>query len=115
MVLIPNILELSLHRNVGVAFSISIPHLAQLIMFPFLLILGLYVITHYLEFNKPFVYIISGLVAGGAASNFVDRATLQYVVDYISVGSYPVFNLADAFIVVGIFLLVVLYGKIKKV
>ena len=41
--------------------------------------------------------------------NLVDRLRLGHVVDFIDVGSWPVFNLADSSIVVGITLLVTLF------
>jgi signal peptidase II len=42
-----------------------------------------------------------GLVAGGAAGNLFDRVVTGRVIDYVQVGIWPVFNLADAAIVVG--------------
>ena len=43
-----------------------------------------------------------GLQLGGAVGNLIDRVRLGYVVDFIDVGSWPVFNLADSAIVVGL-------------
>jgi len=53
------------------------------------------------------------LIAGGAIGNFIDRITLGYVVDFIDVRfgnfyDFPVFNLADSFVVCGTFLLLIL-------
>lgn len=48
-----------------------------------------------------------GLVLGGALGNLLDRIRLGYVVDFIDLRWWPVFNLADSAIVVGVFLLVV--------
>ena len=49
------------------------------------------------------------LIAGGALGNFADRVTRGYVVDMIDVNlfNYPVFNVADCFIVVGAILMCV--------
>ena len=51
------------------------------------------------------------LILGGTIGNFIDRVRLHYVVDFISMRffgyDFAVFNLADAFIVVGTFLLIV--------
>lgn len=38
---------------------------------------------------------------GGAAGNLIDRLTIGHVTDFISVGTFPVFNVADASITVG--------------
>lgn len=106
---------LKLMKNSGVAFSIGIPYLLQLLLFPILLIFGLYVVIKHLKFELLFVQIVAGCIAGGALSNFIDRILFHHVVDYISIGFYPVFNIADIAITVGIFLLAVFYGKIKRV
>jgi signal peptidase II len=47
-----------------------------------------------------------GLQFGGALGNLVDRLTIGYVTDFISVGSFPVFNIADASISVGVVVLI---------
>jgi len=38
---------------------------------------------------------------GGAMGNLIDRLTIGHVTDFISVGTFPVFNIADASISVG--------------
>lgn len=37
-----------------------------------------------------------GLIIGGAFGNLVDRLRLGYVVDFVQVGTFPIFNVADA-------------------
>lgn len=46
-----------------------------------------------------------GLQFGGAAGNLLDRVRLGHVTDFVDVGSWPIFNLADASIVIGLVLL----------
>ncbi len=41
-------------------------------------------------------------MVGGALANVVDRLRFGYVVDYLDVHVWPVFNLADAAIVAGV-------------
>jgi signal peptidase II len=43
-----------------------------------------------------------GLVVGGAMGNVLDRIRLGYVVDFIAVGPWPNFNVADSAICVGV-------------
>ena len=48
-----------------------------------------------------------GMVVGGALANAIDRLTQGYVVDFIQLPHWPVFNVADSGITVGMVLLVV--------
>ncbi len=60
----------------------------------------------YFKKNKP-THILeklsAAMIAGGALGNFADRVLRGYVVDMIDVNffDYPVFNLADCYIVIG--------------
>ncbi len=55
------------------------------------------------------------LVAAGALGNAIDRIGRGYVIDYLDLGPglWPVFNLADALVVVGV-LLLVLEGLFRR-
>lgn len=46
-----------------------------------------------------------GLQLGGAAGNLIDRLTMGKVTDFISVGTFPVFNVADSSISIGVVVL----------
>lgn len=48
-----------------------------------------------------------GLLLGGALANAVDRVTQGYVVDFIQFPHWPIFNVADSGITVGVVILVV--------
>jgi len=45
------------------------------------------------------------LVTAGAIGNYLDRVVRGYVVDFVHVYHWPVFNVADAYVTVGLFLL----------
>lgn len=47
-----------------------------------------------------------GMQLGGAVGNLIDRIYQGYVTDFISVGNFPVFNIADASISVGVAVLI---------
>ena len=47
-----------------------------------------------------------GLLLGGAVGNLIDRVIARRVTDFIDVGPWPIFNLADSSITVGIALLI---------
>ena len=46
-----------------------------------------------------------GLLLGGTLGNFIDRAFIGHVTDFIKVGPWPDFNIADSSLVVGSILL----------
>ncbi|HTV72580.1 MAG TPA: signal peptidase II [Candidatus Acidoferrales bacterium] len=48
-----------------------------------------------------------GMIAGGAVGNLIDRVSHGYVIDYLSVRSFYIFNFADACISIGTGLLVI--------
>lgn len=55
------------------------------------------------------------MIVGGAIGNLIDRFRFGYVIDFIKVGTFPVFNVADSFITVGvIFLAILLYIEESK-
>ena len=47
-----------------------------------------------------------GLMLGGALGNLVDRLFRGQVTDFISIGNFPVFNIADSGITVGVIIMV---------
>jgi signal peptidase II len=55
-----------------------------------------------------------GMQLGGACGNLVDRLTIGFVTDFISVGNFPVFNVADSSISVGVVVLIVGMWIIEK-
>ncbi len=48
-----------------------------------------------------------GLQLGGAAGNLIDRLIMGKVTDFISVGVFPVFNIADSSISIGVVVLLI--------
>ncbi len=46
------------------------------------------------------------LQLGGAVGNLIDRLTQGYVTDFVSIGTFPVFNVADASISIGVAILI---------
>ena len=55
-----------------------------------------------------------GLQLGGAAGNLFDRVRMGHVTDFIDLGPWPVFNVADSAIVIGIFMLGYLFLTTSK-
>jgi signal peptidase II len=75
------------------------------------------VYSRYPLFNRVLVRIALGLLLGGAVGNLIDRIRLGEVVDFIDVGAWPVFNVADSAVVVGVILIIYyfLFGQKRGV
>jgi len=52
-----------------------------------------------------------GLILGGGMANVVDRFRDGIVTDYFQVGTFPIFNVADSCVTVGVILLLLVGGK----
>ncbi len=104
--------RLSLVRNAGAAFSMATGMTWLLTLVASAVVIGVIRIGRNLR--SLWWAIGLGMVLGGALGNLVDRffrapGPLQgHVVDFIAIGWWPVFNLADSSIVCGAILLVVL-------
>ena len=48
-----------------------------------------------------------GLMLGGALGNVIDRYARGYVTDFISVGNFAVFNVADSSVTIGVAILII--------
>jgi signal peptidase II len=106
--------QFQLEKNTGIAFSIAIP---QFLLIPLNLIIFLSLIIFLIkktDSGKPLALFIISLLAAGATGNLIDRFNYGYVIDFISIWNFPVFNLADAYISVSVFLLILFYDKIKR-
>jgi len=96
-------------ENPGIAFGIKVSNGSFFTILSVLASLGVLV---YLFAHRDEGMAIKGslaLILGGAFGNLVDRIFYKKVVDFIDVGvgnlRWPVFNLADSAVVIGVFLL----------
>jgi len=98
-------LKLEYVQNHGAAFGLF-PHLGLLITVAAVVILfGL--IWQFAHERQPpwWQTVATGAIAGGALGNLIDRLRLGYVVDFIAIGPWPNFNLADSAVTIGALLL----------
>lgn len=92
-------------RNRGIAFGLLQGQTIWITIFAMvLLVLGARGYRQFTNVPMP-IALGGGLVTGGAIGNLIDRVRLGYVVDFISVGSWPTFNLADSAISFGALLI----------
>ena len=94
-------LHLNFVQNTGAAFGMMQGGNLLFILVT-LLILG-YIIKSWQELCSygPLVKWGIVLILGGALGNLYDRITLGFVVDFIDLRVWPVFNMADSFITCG--------------
>lgn len=99
-------LRLEYAENRGIAFGLF-PALGSVVPFLMIAIVALLLI-HFAREAAPACWeaVAIGAVCGGAVGNLADRIRLGYVVDFISVGPWPNFNLADSAITLGALALV---------
>lgn len=103
--LIPHVLNLTYVQNTGAAFGIGSNSTSMFIAVN-IVIIGLiaYFIYSKKEEISNSILIALYLIIAGGISNLIDRIIRGFVIDYIDILQlikYPVFNLADVFIVMG--------------
>jgi signal peptidase II len=82
-------------QNLGGVFSV------------FSLIVSVIIVYYFPQIPRQdwLIRLAMGMLLGGAVGNLISRLSQGYVTDFISVGSFPVFNVADASISVGVVIL----------
>ena len=102
----------TLVRNSGAAFSMGTGYTWLLTLIATIVVAGIFWMGRRLV--SPWWAVGLGMILGGATGNLVDRFFRSpgplrgHVVDFLSVGWWPVFNVADPSVVGGAILLVVL-------
>lgn len=117
--LIENVFHLTYRQNTGAAFSILRDK--QLFLIIISLIMVICLIVYFIKIMKKenllLVKLPLAFVIGGAIGNLIDRMRLNYVVDFFDFNliNYPVFNIADIFIVTGsiIFAYAVIFKNVE--
>lgn len=107
-------LEFRIEHNPGIAWSIMLPIPLTIMLTVVLLVTGLILVWKLLDVQKPLTVAAIGLILGGALGNLVDRLLQGFVIDFIHLKNFTVFNLADAAIVVGIALLLLFHKTCQK-
>jgi signal peptidase II len=93
-------------QNSGIAFGLFPGATTIVIALTSMVIAWLLVVFARSGARHPVLPVGLGLVVGGSVSNLADRVRLGHVTDFLDLGFWPAFNLADTFIVVGVALLV---------
>lgn len=98
-------------RNTGVAFGFFSGGGALVLSFT---LAALALLLGYLALRpeRPWLWLPTGMLVGGALGNLIDRLANGSVTDFIKLPAWPAFNVADMSITFGVFVLLwVLEGK----
>lgn len=115
-IIIKDCLELELFKNPNIAFGIYLPSVLIIIL-AILIIAGLIYYLFILLSRQGYLMLKSGLflIILGAISNLYDRLLYDNVIDYINIKDFPVFNLGDLMIDLGVVLIIItLFAQSKK-
>lgn len=115
-----NFFGLQLIHNPGIAFGIYFAPVTQTILIGMALVVVAWMavrtvgkpMTRYEIRLEPAAHgygyaLAFGLILGGGIANIIDRIPDGLVTDFVQVGSFPVFNIADSCITIGVIVLLV--------
>jgi signal peptidase II len=99
--------RLTYAQNTGAAFSIfygktSILTIVSIIGVILLLVYNFLVYRRFSYLDNRINKIALAFIMGGTVGNLIDRLRLGYVTDFVDIGPWPIFNVADSSLVVGI-------------
>jgi signal peptidase II len=107
-----------LSHNPGIAFGLRLPPVVQEILIGIALVIVAIVAVRHVR--QPHACkraaganIAFGLILGGGIANIIDRIPDGLVTDFIQIGSFPTFNVADSCITIGACLLVLQSFRVR--
>ncbi|OGX17488.1 MAG: signal peptidase II [Omnitrophica WOR_2 bacterium RBG_13_44_8b] len=102
--LIKGIFHLTLIHNRGAAFGILKNQLPLFIITSIFAVILIYL--NLKDKNKGKLYTVAlSFILAGALGNLIDRLFLGYVIDFLDFRIWPVFNVADSAITIGVILM----------
>lgn len=109
--IIDNFLYITSHRNIGAAWGILAGHMSFFYIITIVVVIGLVYYIQKMAKTHILLGISLGLMLGGAIGNFIDRLFRKEVVDFVDTiifgYDFPIFNVADAALTVGVVLLMI--------
>ncbi len=97
-------------HNTGAAFGLFQGHSFALsivasVGIAVILLYALFIYRRFPILENRLGMLALGLILGGAVGNLIDRLNLGYVTDFIDIGVWPTFNIADSAVTVGVIIL----------
>jgi len=95
-------------KNTGAAFGLFQDSTRTLTIISFVAIVLIIILKIMLKLNYAFYNVSLGFILGGALGNLIDRYFVGEVTDFLNFTFWPVFNIADSFIIIGFCLIIIL-------
>lgn len=89
-------------KNTGAAFGIGQNLNWFFILLSAVIIVAIFYYFPLIPHSDVYFRLALSMQMGGAVGNLIDRITQGFVTDFISVGTFPVFNIADSSITLGV-------------
>jgi signal peptidase II len=109
--LIEGVFHLTFLQNTGIAFSLFQHSNTFFLILSACIILGLIYALIQTPSTEKLTQSLLGVIIGGALGNLTDRLFLGYVVDFIDFRIWPVFNIADSGVTLGVIGLILILWK----
>ena len=93
-------------KNTGAAFGMLQDFGNVFKILPFFVVAAILYYYPQIPRSEIYIRISMGMMMGGAIGNLIDRLTIGHVIDFVSLGGFPVFNVADASISIGTAILI---------
>lgn len=93
-------------QNRGASFGMLQNGNFVFIALSLVIVAGILFYVSRLEHPDPWMWAAGGMYLGGALGNLIDRLLFGAVTDFISVGTFYIFNAADAFINISVAILI---------
>lgn len=92
-------------ENRGAAFGFLQGQSDLLLIIAVIVVFGIAIVFQRMMGASRLLPAAIGLIVGGAIGNIIDRIRFGYVIDFVAVGPWPRFNVADAAISMGVILM----------
>ncbi|AXF57868.1 signal peptidase II [Salicibibacter kimchii] len=108
--IIENVLHITSHRNAGAAFGILQGQMWLFFIVTIIVTVGVVYFMQTMGRTSLWIGMPLGILLGGTIGNFIDRVLHGEVIDfvdvYIGTYSFPIFNVADSALTIGVILLI---------
>ncbi len=108
------LVSLTLVTNTGAAFGLLPDQGTLLAIVAIVVVVAILLYERHIPRGQPWLRIALGMQLGGAAGNLLDRLHYGHVIDFIDFKVWPIFNLADSAVVVGVCILALYFWRSEK-